>query len=419
MQNNNSNYFEVTINNKYESATTKRKEMTKKLLHALPVIAICGLMIFSTSVSSNSEVASEDIKWESDIFPSSDEIASVSTASAVQVVEETSTTTESDTKEKELVSSTNSPKRIVSVTKIKSSENQNAIPKTTVKKDKKHHLSFNNENGEQEKNITNTLLNNSVTYAPISTSLPRPTEIPIGIFNVSKTVSGSSIEYGGDDNALILQNLPHIDSAKEYSIKEEQALEEIEKERKEKLLKEQRDRHWTKRGGNAGKPGIFDKVNNESPIEEKAKAIFDFLTSAGLTKAAACGVLGNIEQESTFNIYSSTGKYIGLYQLSIDDRFRNTILWCNKNGYPEYSIEGQTRFVLEELKDPKSRKEQFEMYTGYTKEEFTKLTDPEHAAFVFCAGYEGCIASGSGRNATWQQLSERQSYARKWYNKFT
>ena len=418
MQNNNSNYFEVTINNKYESATTKRKEMVKKLLHALPVIAICGLMIFSTSVSSNSEVASEDIKWESDIFPLSDEIASVSTASAVQVVEETSTTTESDTKEKESVSSTNSPRRIVSVTKIKSSENQNAIPKPTVKKDKKNQRSFNNENGEQE-NITNVLLNNPVTYAPISTSLPKATEMPIEILNIPKTVSGSSIDYGGDDNALILRNLPNIESTKEYSIKEEQALEKIEKERKEKLLKEQRDRHWTKRGGNAGKPGIFDKVNNESPIEEKAKAIFDFLTSAGLTKAAACGVLGNIEQESTFNVYNSTGKYIGLYQLSINDRFRNTILWCNKNGYPEYSIEGQTRFVLEELKDPKSRKEQFEMYTGYTKEEFTKLTDPEHAAFVFCAGYEGCIASGSGRNATWQQLSERQSYARKWYNKFT
>ena len=44
-------------------------------------------------------------------------------------------------------------------------------------------------------------------------------------------------------------------------------------------------------------------------------------------------MLGNIEQESTFNVYNSTGKYIGLYQLSINDRFRNTISWCNKNGY--------------------------------------------------------------------------------------
>lgn len=435
---NNSNYFEVTINNKYESATTKRKEMKKKLLQVFSVMAICGLMIFSTSVSSNSEVASEDIKWESDIFPSSNEIASVvtassievpstCTASSVEVVETPSTTIEFDKKEKIVI--TPSPKRIKSVTKIKSSENQN-IPTTKMKKDNKSTITFDKENGVQ-KNITNMLLHNLVTTTPVSTSLPEVldmhnriilTSVSGSAITTSDTVSGSSINIETEEESLVQQNLPYTDSNKEYSEEEEEVKDEIEKEKKEKrikkILKEQRKRHWKKRGGNAGKPGVFDKVSNKSSIEKKAKAIFDFFTSAGLTDAAACGILGNIEQESTFNVYCATGKYRGMYQLSIYDRFKNATNWCNENGYLVYSIEGQCRFVLQELLDTRSRKAQFEHYTGYTKTSFTKLTNPEQAAYVFCAGYEGCISGGSGRNATWQELSKRKRYARKWYNKF-
>ena len=77
---NNFDYFEVTINNKYESATAKRKELKNKLIKAVLTLSIiCGLMIFSESVSSNSsEVRNkEDIKWESDIFPLSTPNASV------------------------------------------------------------------------------------------------------------------------------------------------------------------------------------------------------------------------------------------------------------------------------------------------------------------------------------------------------
>lgn len=68
--------------------------------------------------------------------------------------------------------------------------------------------------------------------------------------------------------------------------------------------------------------------------------------------------------------------------------------------------------------DSASRRGLFEHFTGYSKSDYPSINSPEKAAYVFCAGYEGAIAGGSGRSATWQQLSKRQSYARKWYNEF-
>ena len=393
---NNFDYFEVTINNKYESATAKRKELKNKLIKAVLTLSIiCGLMIFSESVSSSSsEVRNkEDIKWESDIFPLSTPDASVGGATNIVASEPSPSTTKRADSVKTVKASSSRKKKDRIKNQVNSSENQNVLKSSVVASDTET-MTF-----AEEKGVDGIVSNHPATdslYQSLTTEEPI-----VETYDVS-----------------IAEAAPHIDSNEEYAKEEEKVVKKIEE--REKRIKEERERNrrWDVKGGLAGINGIFDDVNNSSPVEKKAYAIWKFLLSAGFSKGSAAGVLGNIEQESTFNTYCRTGKYSGLFQLSVYDRFSNTEDWCYENGFPSHSIEGQIRFMLEEMRDEKARNGLFEFFTGYSKTSFTKIKDPETAAYVFCAGYEGCISGGTGRSATWQQLSKRQIYARKWYEKF-
>ena len=70
-------------------------------------------------------------------------------------------------------------------------------------------------------------------------------------------------------------------------------------------------------------------------MDKNAKYVYDFLTgSGGFTKQAACGVLGNMQQESKINpgiweILPSTAKGYGLVQWTGATKFLN---WAKDNG---------------------------------------------------------------------------------------
>ena len=84
--------------------------------------------------------------------------------------------------------------------------------------------------------------------------------------------------------------------------------------------------------------------------EEK---IYNFLINNGFGKAAACGVLANIEHESYFNplsLYYEVGDYYshGLIQWN-HGRYDRLLVFCQENGYDAESIEGQLRYMMHEL----------------------------------------------------------------------
>lgn len=125
MQTTSNGYFDITIRNKYDSVTTKRKGRKEKFMSFIMTCILCSsLMIFSSSVSSSSEVASEDIKGKSEVFPTSTPEAKRNR----KVISVTSTTSRVDKHEIQ-INNYSSVKylnhaKIVSVTN-KSSENQN------------------------------------------------------------------------------------------------------------------------------------------------------------------------------------------------------------------------------------------------------------------------------------------------------
>lgn len=82
-----------------------------------------------------------------------------------------------------------------------------------------------------------------------------------------------------------------------------------------------------------------------------ADYILRTLVSKGASTAGACGVLANIEAESNFNTgaLGDSGTSYGICQWH-NQRWTNLKSYCSRNGYNSASIEGQTAFLIHELK---------------------------------------------------------------------
>lgn len=113
-----------------------------------------------------------------------------------------------------------------------------------------------------------------------------------------------------------------------------------------------------------------------------ANTIYKYLTGElGLNSAAACGILGNIYQESTLNPSASSSSYIGLCQWG-GSRKSALISYCEEYGYDPYSTEGQVHYLGHEL-------------TGSYSYVLSDLLGVENsssgayeAAGIFCSEYE-------------------------------
>lgn len=83
--------------------------------------------------------------------------------------------------------------------------------------------------------------------------------------------------------------------------------------------------------------------------------VFNQLYSAGFTCAAACGVLGNIVTESSFNPTADNGNHHGIAQWGYGSgggRWDNAKKWMQQKGYSadQYdTIEAQTAFLIYDL----------------------------------------------------------------------
>lgn len=148
---------------------------------------------------------------------------------------------------------------------------------------------------------------------------------------------------------------------------------------------------------------------------EYKEQIWSFLRLNGFSAAAAAGIMGNMQVESTCVPDTNEiatgwyGKGYGLCQWTntgagayIGGGARRTHLenWCAANGYDVRTAEGQLRFMMYELDG---------YYLAFFPN-FPSSTSPEQAANDWLSIFEGC----PGHSTLWQ----RQQYARQFYNQY-
>lgn len=112
--------------------------------------------------------------------------------------------------------------------------------------------------------------------------------------------------------------------------------------------------------------------------------IYKFLTGTmGLNTAAACGVLANIEAESSFNptVYGDSGTSYGICQWH-NGRFTSLKNWCNNNGYNYQTINGQLNYLQYELKNS------YLSVWNKLKTVSNSATGAYEAAYYWCYYYE-------------------------------
>lgn len=130
--------------------------------------------------------------------------------------------------------------------------------------------------------------------------------------------------------------------------------------------------------------------------------VYTALVKNGLTSAAACGVMANIEKESNFN--PSAGSTSGAYGLCqwTGSRRSNLFSFCKNNGYSSNSVEGQVAFLMHELRGA---------YSGVLnslKSVSDSADGAYNAGYRFCYDFERPANKGS-------RSSQRGSVARSSY----
>lgn len=95
-------------------------------------------------------------------------------------------------------------------------------------------------------------------------------------------------------------------------------------------------------------PVVFADAGQRLSVERQ---VYDYLTNElQLSTAAACGVLANIEHESSFqpNIYGDKGTSYGLCQWH-NERFSALRSYCSSKGLDYRTVEGQMSYLRYEL----------------------------------------------------------------------
>jgi hypothetical protein len=127
---------------------------------------------------------------------------------------------------------------------------------------------------------------------------------------------------------------------------------------------------------------------SQDEMKENAQYILDFFLSKGWTKNAICGMLGNMQSESSINfgIYegldstSSTNGF-GLVQWTPNTKYFD---WAAANGYGSDHVQGEVNRIQWEVDN-----NQQWIDSSMTFQEFTQSTDtPYNLAMKFIAAYE-------------------------------
>lgn len=111
--------------------------------------------------------------------------------------------------------------------------------------------------------------------------------------------------------------------------------------------------------GGSSNPTVGPHTSNNTALTgtaltQNAQCVYDYLRAKGWTKEAVCGILGNMELESTINPgrYGSNGSntnVLGLVQWSPATKYTN---WAAQNGYGNTSMQGQLERILWEVENP-------------------------------------------------------------------
>lgn len=163
-------------------------------------------------------------------------------------------------------------------------------------------------------------------------------------------------------------------------------------------------------------------LTTSSSVSDITKAIIDYFMDNGYTFEAACGVVGNIYQESRFDYKAGSG-YHGLFQIkrSVWDTYG--LLWLNEKQISD-SIEAQCRFIVESnyIKDLGREP------SWGTLAEMQSLTNEKDAADYWCVFIEGCwggkaipenrsyygpLHSSNSNAKYYQELGKRKEFAEK------
>lgn len=129
----------------------------------------------------------------------------------------------------------------------------------------------------------------------------------------------------------------------------------------------------------------------DEEMKVNAQFILDYLTSRGWTVESICGMLGNMETESTINPgiyegldYGNTSKGYGLVQWTPATKL---IDWCNTNGYDYTTMEAQLERIIYEEENNIQWISTTEHPMSFT--EFKRSTEsPSLLADVFITNYE-------------------------------
>lgn len=149
----------------------------------------------------------------------------------------------------------------------------------------------------------------------------------------------------------------------------------------------------------------------KSQMKVNAQYILNYLRSRGWTKNAVCGMLGNMETESTINpgIWQSlksgnTSGGFGLVQWTPATKYIN---WANSNGLTVANMDSELKRIIYEVEHG----EQFYATSTYnmTFKQFTQSTQSAYyLACAFLHNYE--------RPANSNQDATRGNQATYWYN---
>lgn len=146
---------------------------------------------------------------------------------------------------------------------------------------------------------------------------------------------------------------------------------------------------------------VLSMVPSFAATSNKDK-VYNALIKNGLSSAAACGVMANIEKESNFN--PSAGSTSGAYGLCqwTGGRRSNLFSFCSNNGYSSNSVEGQVAFLMHELRGS---------YSGVLnslKNVANTADGAYNAGYRFCYDFERPANKGS-------RSSQRGSVAKSSY----
>ena len=173
---------------------------------------------------------------------------------------------------------------------------------------------------------------------------------------------------------------------------------------------------------NTGSGGAYGYITNED-------SIYAFLRDAGFSHAATCGIMGNIQQESSFNPNNGTGSYYGICQWG-GSGLEALKDYCIDNGLDYTTATGQLNFLVADIENNLGGMNYNRLEELLKGDEYAD--DPKACASFFCMAYERCVGGSdpyeywdvysiysSGTRYLYQELDERIQYARQFYNTYS